>query len=138
MVLVFLSGLQGQVPRGLLCLLFDDHDRLVGHGRDGTWPGYGRYLCEVSLALVTAENAMEKERRFMKNDDSENFKAVASSSVGQQRGSRGLSKSPVPCATSWLLSTATDEGKSPGPERLFDGRKYDRREKGELVMLRRG
>lgn len=62
MALAFLSGGQGQVPRGLLCLLFDDHDRLVGHGRDGTWPGYGRDLCATSLALLTAENAMDKSK----------------------------------------------------------------------------
>lgn len=68
LVLVFLAGRQGRVPHGLLDLLFDDHDRLVDHGRDGTWPDYGRYLWEVSLALVTAENAMKRRIGDVEND----------------------------------------------------------------------
>lgn len=77
MVLVFLSGLQGPVPRGLLSLLFDDHDHLVGHGRDGTSPGYRRDLYEVSLALVTAEIAMERRKEIYENDDSEKWQGCS-------------------------------------------------------------
>lgn len=113
MVLVFLSGEQGLVPRGLL---FDDHDRLVGHGRDGTWPGYGKDLCDMNLALVTAENAMERRKEISgyrgmgRLSGTKWFCWAAKGSSGLGRLS-GFFWRPCRESTSWLLLTVIVEGK---------------------------